>query len=350
MAVTKVLGAGWMAQVRGITDGDLLLVKNEKALASTLKDLPLGQRFPAGAERIDIGTEPYVVKHIALGNGLQVGELWFVLSQAELTTRLADQRNLVLGLAAGGALAILIVGLLMLRNFSAPLTRLIGDIQAVSDGRFPEMPEGHARDEMGYLAKQFAGMVNRLRDKQSEIARVQAQLEEQATTDALTGCYNRHYLYDIFPKLWSEAMRQDKRLSVLLIDLDLFKQVNDEYGHLAGDEVLRQFAQVLKSGTRVSDFLFRLGGEEFLVLTQGDIEGAQIMAEKIRAAVAGTATHHDGHTMRVTVSIGVAQAEPSDGLKGISAVLTRADHALYAAKEAGRDRVAVYEDRLRRRA
>jgi diguanylate cyclase (GGDEF)-like protein len=100
----------------------------------------------------------------------------------------------------------------------------------------------------------------------------------------------------------------------------------------------------------MSDFLCRLGGEEFLVLTQGDSEGAQILAEKIRATTASSPVPHDGHSIRVTVSIGVAQADPRDGLKGLSAVLVRADHALYAAKEAGRDRVAVYEERYRRRA
>jgi diguanylate cyclase (GGDEF)-like protein len=350
VAVTKTLGAQWMSTVRQMTGGELLLVKNDKIIASTLGTASGAGELAAQADRLTIGDEHFLVKRIALGDGVQVCELWFALSQAELTARLSEQRNVVLGLAIAGCVAILLVGLLLLRNFSAPLGRLIADIRAVREGRFPELRETHARDEMGYLASQFSAMVKSLRDKQEEINLVHAQLEEQATTDALTGCYNRRYLYDIYPKLWSEALRQDKRVAVLLIDLDLFKRINDQHGHLAGDEVLRHFAEVLRSCTRMSDFLCRLGGEEFLVLTQGDSEGAQILAEKIRATTASSPVPHDGHSIRVTVSIGVAQADPRDGLKGLSAVLVRADHALYAAKEAGRDRVAVYEERYRRRA
>lgn len=350
VAVTKTLGEQWMATVRQMTGGELLLVKHGKIIASTLGAASSGRELPAQAERLTIGEEVFLVKRVALGGAAQDCELWFALSQAELTARLSEQRNVVLALAVAGCIAILLAGLLLLRNFSVPLGRLLEDIRAVREGRFPELRATHARDEMGYLASQFSAMVRSLRDKQEEINRVHAQLEEQATTDALTGCYNRRYLYDIYPKLWAEALRQDKRLSVLLIDLDLFKRINDEHGHLAGDEVLRHFAEVLRSCTRVSDFLCRLGGEEFLVLTQGDTEGAQILAEKIRAATASSPVAHDGNSIRVTVSIGVAQADPRDGLKGLSAVLVRADHALYAAKEAGRDRVAVYEERYRRRA
>ena len=350
VVVTKTLGEQWMATVRQMTGGELLVVKNGRIIASTLGAASIGRELPAQAERLRIGEEAFLVKRVALGGRAQDCELWFALSQAELTARLSEQRNVVLALAVAGCVAILLAGLLLLRNFSVPLGRLLEDIRAVREGRFPELHTTYARDEMGYLASQFAAMVRTLRDKQEEINRVHAQLEEQATTDALTGCYNRRYLYDIFPKLWAEALRHDKRLAVLLIDLDLFKRINDEHGHLAGDEVLRHFAEVLRSCTRVSDFLCRLGGEEFLVLTQGDTEGAQILAEKIRAATAASPVPYDGRSIRVTVSIGVAQADPRDGLKGLSAVLVRADHALYAAKESGRDRVAVYQERLRQHA
>lgn len=347
VAVTKTLGEQWMATVRQMTGGELLVVKNGKITASTL-GAASGRQLAPQAERLTLGEESFLVKRVALGGGVQDGELWLALSQAELTARLSEQRNVVLVLAVAGCIAALLAGLLLLRNFYVPLGRLLEDIRAVREGRFPELRATQARDEMGYLASQFSAMVRSLRDKQEEINRVHAQLEEQATTDALTGCYNRRYLYDIYPKLWAEALRQDKRLSVLLIDLDLFKKINDEHGHLAGDEVLRHFAEVLRRCTRVSDFLCRLGGEEFLVLTQGDTDGAQILAEKIRAATAASPVPYDGRSIGVTVSIGVAQADPRDGLKGLSAVLVRADHALYVAKEAGRNRVAVYEERFRR--
>ncbi len=350
VAVTKSLGAHWMNNVRHMTGGELLLVKRGTVVASTF-GARLGARdIPAGTERLVIDADTYLVKHVPLGGGLQVCELWFALSQAELTARLAEQRNIMLGLTAAGGIAILLVGLWVLRNFSAPVSRLVTDIQAVSEGRFPELRKTESHDEIGFLTNHFADMVASLREKQEEIRRVHTQLEQQATTDALTGFYNRRYLYDLYPKLWSEALRAEKHLAVALIDLDLFKQVNDEHGHLTGDEVLRHFARVLRSCSRVSDFLFRIGGEEFLVLTSGDTEGAQILAEKIRASMEAAPLFLDGKTLRVTVSIGVAQAEAEDGVSGLSAVLTRADHALYAAKQAGRNRVAVYQERFRRRA
>lgn len=235
---------------------------------------------------------------------------------------------------------------MLLRNFSAPLSRLVGVMQAVSEGRFPEVGETHSRDEFGFVLNRFAAMVASLREKQAEIARVHAQLEEQATTDALTGFYNRRYLYDLYPKLWSEALRSDQHLVLLLIDLDLFKQINDRHGHLVGDEVLRHFAHALRASCRVSDFVFRMGGEEFLVLSHGDLDGAQVQAEKIRATVERVAVAAEGSEIRVTASIGVARAERTDGLDSLSAVLKRADAALYAAKQAGRNRVAIAEARV----
>ncbi|MBI5782186.1 MAG: GGDEF domain-containing protein, partial [Gammaproteobacteria bacterium] len=193
------------------------------------------------------------------------------------------------------------------------------------------------------LWNQFAEMVRNLRDKQEELTAVHAQLEKQAVTDVLTGLYNRRYLYDIYPKLWSETLRQNGGLSVILIDLDHFKSVNDRFGHLTGDKVLVHLADVLRESCRVSDFLFRMGGEEFLVLTHAGIEGARVQADKIREALERGPINEGQFTIRVTASLGVAQAEETDGLNGLTQTLARADKALYAAKQAGRNRVACWE-------
>jgi diguanylate cyclase (GGDEF)-like protein len=221
-----------------------------------------------------------------------------------------------------------LIGFLMLRNFSVPLGRLVAVIKEVSDGRFPDFRETENRDEIGYLWNQFAEMVRNLRDKQEELAAVHQQLEKQAVTDALTGLYNRHYLYDIYPKLWSEALRQNGGLSVILIDLDHFKSINDRFGHPTGDRVLVHMVNVLRESCRVSDFLFRMGGEEFIVLTRACLEGAQVLAEKIREALERSP---------------INEAEETDGLNGLTQMLARADKALYTAKQAGRNRVARWE-------
>jgi len=348
VAVTKRLDAKWMEGVRASTGGDLLFVRKGRVVSSTLPPSAIPATFSPVNDRIELDQQTYLARRVPVATGAGVDELWFALSQEKITVRLLKQRNIILGLTLTGAIAILVVGLLFLRNFSAPVGRLVSLMQAVSDGKFPELPAPVRRDEIGYLTGRFAEMVASLRDKQVEIDRVHGQLAQQATTDALTGCYNRRYLYDLFPKLWSEALRSNKELSVLIIDLDHFKQVNDLYGHLAGDEVLRHFSQILMGCCRVSDFVFRLGGEEFLVLTAGDVDGAEVLAEKIRTTVEAGPLHAGARDVAVTISVGVAQAQAGEGREGLSIVIGRADRALYEAKQKGRNRVVVYREVLQR--
>lgn len=340
VGITQVIDRSWMTATQEMSGGHLFLVQDGRVALTTAGPSYVGLPFEVSSRTVNLDNEEYLVRSIGLRQASEpLPQLWFALSDARLVQRLTRQRNLLLGLAAAGSTAILLVGLMLLRNFSEPLGRMVKAVRAVGKGEFPEVSETRARDEVGYLINQFSGMVKSLRDKQEEINRIHLQLEEQATTDALTGCYNRRYLYDLYPKIWSEGLRHHKPLSVLLIDLDLFKEVNDRYGHLVGDKVLVEFAQVLENSCRVSDFIFRLGGEEFLVLSTEDLAGAQALGEKIRTAVENATMEHDGGTIALTVSIGLAQAEATDGAEGLSAVLARADQALYAAKRAGRNRV-----------
>ncbi len=339
VAITRVIGQAWLEARHETSGGHLFLVEGGKVALTTTGGAHVGLPFTPANGAVVLGADKYLTRQILFGpTESTVPTLWFALSDAQLTQRLTEQRNLMLTLAFAGSLAILIVGFMLLRNFSAPLSRLVSFIQAVGEGRFPELAETPARDEVGFLTNQFSAMVRNLRDKQEEINRVHAQLEQQATTDSLTGFYNRRHLYDLYPKLWSEAVRQDTCLSVLLIDLDLFKRINDTHGHLGGDQALVHFARVLRSCCRLSDFIFRLGGEEFLVLTGGDIGGGHILAEKIRTTVETTPVAYQDRIIRLTVSIGLAQADRTDTGNGLSALLARADDALYRAKQGGRNR------------
>jgi diguanylate cyclase (GGDEF)-like protein len=343
VVLTKTLGAAWMATVRKITGGELLLVRNGRIVVSTVGNAMPGEAFPAGAEQITLAGGVYRVRRVTIDADPAAGELWFALSHAELTGRLVAQRDRMLLALVLGGLGVLAIGFMMLRNFSAPISRLAGMINEVAAGRFPEFPGVAARDEIGFLWNQFAGMVHSLREKQEQLAAAHQQLEKQAITDALTGLYNRRYLYEIYPKLWSDARRQAKSLSLIMIDLDHFKPINDRFGHLAGDRILAHVAGVLRDHCRVSDFIFRLGGEEFLVLTHGTVEGAQVLAEKIREALERSVIEEGGVALRVTASQGVTHAEDTDGVNGLRQALARADKAMYAAKQAGRNRVVVWE-------
>jgi diguanylate cyclase (GGDEF)-like protein len=169
------------------------------------------------------------------------------------------------------------------------------------------------------------------------IGRYQAQLERVATTDPLTGLANRQ-AYDI---LMAQALKESDRgtgpLSIALVDVDNFKQINDRFGHVVGDEVLRSIATVVRATIRDADILCRWGGEEFLLVLKGcRRDAAMAVAEKIREAVDGAAVAAGGELVRTTLSIGVAERflrEPEPAL------LARADAALRAAKGAGKNRV-----------
>lgn len=166
-------------------------------------------------------------------------------------------------------------------------------------------------------------------------------------TDALTGVYNRRYIDRRLHEEIGRARRQQYNLSVMYIDIDYFKQVNDRIGHQAGDDVLREVARRIKAELRMSDALGRFGGEEFVVLLiDADLDSAAAVAERIRASVAGTPVELAcGEAIGVSVSIGVAMLDTGPHDEPIEAtahhLLARADAALYVGKEQGRNRVVT---------
>lgn len=169
-----------------------------------------------------------------------------------------------------------------------------------------------------------------------ENARLHRMVERQALVDGLTGLANRRAAAEALRAEAARASRLQTPLAVVLADLDGFKDVNDEYGHAVGDEVLRAFADVLRQTLRESDVAGRWGGEEFLLLLPGaDEEGAIRLAERIRAVLAGRSIP-GAPGLRITASFGVAE---SDGECGGDELVAAADSALYRAKRAGRDRV-----------
>lgn len=172
----------------------------------------------------------------------------------------------------------------------------------------------------------------------TEQMRMQEKLETLATIDGLTGAFNRSHFMNLFNQEVKRTVRYEQKLSVLAFDLDFFKNVNDTYGHHGGDLVLRAFTEVVKKELRESDFLGRLGGEEFcVVLVQTGKDGALLLAERLRHVTQAMRVSCDGASIQVTVSIGVA--EWSKGDLETEDILKRADRALYAAKEGGRNQV-----------
>lgn len=174
----------------------------------------------------------------------------------------------------------------------------------------------------------------------ANLERTAAMLRAAATHDSLTGCINRGPFESMLQNALARARRENGALSLLLMDLDHFKAINDAHGHQAGDEVLRRFAQTMRARLRSSDILGRVGGEEFAVVLPGTgASGALSIAEQLRAAVqAQEICARDGARIALTVSIGVATLDTERATATHEALYRRADEALYAAKLGGRNR------------
>ncbi len=164
----------------------------------------------------------------------------------------------------------------------------------------------------------------------------QATLERLATTDSLTGLLNRRAFLDATEREIRRAHRYGQSLTLLMLDIDHFKRVNDSYGHPAGDEVLRRVSATCRDLLRDEDLAGRLGGEEFAVtLVQAPRRAALVVAERLRMAIGDLAIEHEGRRIAVTVSIGVA--EYGAGTEGVGRLVSQADMQLYKAKAAGRN-------------
>ncbi|HKQ61589.1 MAG TPA: diguanylate cyclase [Candidatus Polarisedimenticolaceae bacterium] len=166
------------------------------------------------------------------------------------------------------------------------------------------------------------------------------QLELRLMVDEKTGLYNFREFQRRLREEWERAERYATPLSLVFLDVDHFKQVNDRWGHPAGDRVLREFATLVAGGARTSDFAARYGGEEFaIVLPHTDAPMALRVAERIRLAVRDFRFLRDESPTRITVSAGVATYPSTPGLDSVDALVRAADAALYRAKDLGRDRV-----------
>jgi diguanylate cyclase (GGDEF)-like protein len=235
-----------------------------------------------------------------------------------------------------------------------PIDALSRAARRIAEGRSDVViPEAERQDEVGVLTGAFREMTSRLaankreieaaneslRAKNDELQSMNETLEQLSITDGLTCLHNHRFFQDYLAKETKRADRTMESLTLILIDIDHFKQWNDRLGHAAGDEILRRVAEVMNGLIRDSDLLARYGGEEFaLVAPDTDLDGAVQLAEKMRSEVSRTRFVEEEAEERrsVTVSIGISiyRGDPK-------ALFSEADRALYRAKASGRDCVMV---------
>jgi len=227
-----------------------------------------------------------------------------------------------------------IVAYLLTRQIMVPLSALTRGAERVAEGDLDVRLPVRRNDEIGFATTVFNEMVAKLKLSQTK-------LEQLATTDSLTGLNNRKQVMSILRDHYAYYRRYETAFSVLMLDVDHFKVVNDTYGHQAGDTVLKQVAEIFNENLRTVDSAGRYGGEEFFViLAESGVEESIQAAERIRKAVASHIFIHEEQEIRVHISVGIGRIQKQD--RDEQQVVGRADMALYRAKDEGRNRV-VYQ-------
>ena len=220
------------------------------------------------------------------------------------------------------------------RDESGNPTRMAG---AVSDITERVHAEHRLRVTTEALIDANISLERKVEERTAELERANENLRNLAWRDSLTGLPNRLAGMDRLESEFARLTRSDATSSVLMLDVDFFKPINDTYGHGVGDDVLRHIASLIKSSIRTGDFVARFGGEEFMaLLPDTDLEGARTVAEKVREAIQD---NPEGTVGAVTISIGVTLASSAD--PDMDVAVRRADAALYEAKRSGRNRVVV---------
>jgi len=185
-------------------------------------------------------------------------------------------------------------------------------------------------------------MLKSIRDVTEE-RKIREELKVLATTDSLSGLCNRTEFMSLAQRELARAKKQNGELSLLMMDVDSFKHINDTFGHVAGDAVINEIGNLIKSSFRKTDIVGRIGGDEFAVLLKNtSLSEAKKAAEQFRETVAGKKITYGDHEIGLTISIGAAAISENDDGSSIEDLLRKADDALYEAKARGRNRVAVW--------
>lgn len=287
-----------------------------------------------------------------LGNLVQHLSTDAAVTAAEGSARIARQTKwamgVVISISGGMALLFMIMIIFIQRAVVKPILRTtqnLRQIQARPDAVQIRRERLQELDDIAKAVSAFGAALSQINERTAELEReiaerqqAQAKLVELATTDSLTGLHNRRYFMETAAQEFDRARRYQMPLSLLMIDADRFKSINDRFGHHIGDEVLKVLAIIGRRQLREVDVFVRMGGEEFAVLLpQTDFVAARIAAERLRQTIAEHTIDTEQGSLNFTVSLGLACLDPTT--VDLDDLLRRADVALYQAKQNGRNRV-----------
>jgi len=229
-----------------------------------------------------------------------------------------------------------------------PMEALLSAIQKAEESKSFVTADWTSDDEMGRVVRTFNRMVNRISEEEKSLRKAKAEAEAAkeealrlACTDPLTGMNNRRAFFDFGRVIEEQAQRAGLTYSIIVLDIDHFKVINDTLGHQSGDEVIKDVANAILGIVRASDIPGRIGGEEFaIILPNTSVEEAMPLADRLRTCIEKVTIVEGGKKRPVTASFGVADG--SDGEVPIDKVINWADSAMYSAKQAGRNRVSYY--------
>jgi diguanylate cyclase (GGDEF)-like protein len=255
-----------------------------------------------------------------------IKDFTLALSQGDLSASLRQR-----GILAGA-----------LKSLQANLKHLTWQAQRIATGDFTQRV-----DFIGEFSEAFNTMVRNLDEARRQLLDNEARLEKLATTDSLTGLLNRRQFFSLASRFHEQGRRYDRPTSVILLDIDYFKKINDSYGHAAGDQVLQEVARICLGQVRQIDLVARYGGEEFVVLLpETPSDRAFEVAERLRLAIGESLFSFQGQEIRITISLGISSlADRLDSSTEaiIEQAVNRADQALYRSKNEGRNRSTLSE-------
>lgn len=330
----------YRAEIDGSTTPGLPVLRSETKDGPMLMDLtyPVTVRSDTGS-----GSGPTSTKLLGYVRVSTVANSW----QRSMASRL----DLLIGVGVLALVAAIPLGFLLIRRIVGPLEGLSQAMLSFSMGKLDVRSTIRRRDELGRLAEAFNQMADQHQQTHMRIVRLNAELEERvayrthqlrelASRDPLTGLYNRRYFSEVLERCYAEAVRYRTALSCIMIDLDDFKSANDAFGHQVGDKVLQLAAGTIVGQLRTADVAARYGGDEFiLLLPQTDADRTHVLGGRIVERFnAELSERVPGSTVRMSMGIASLQNLEAGNAESL---IQAADHALYMAKTAGKNRIVM---------